>query len=67
VWNVFTAGFCETNFLVMCVNVAALLYLGRRIEPVWGARVRCHTAPLRERALSAARPRCRSWCTLRRW
>ena len=39
-WNVFTAGFCETNFLVMCVNVAALLYLGRRIEPVWGARVR---------------------------
>jgi membrane associated rhomboid family serine protease len=45
VWNVFTAGFCETNFLVMCVNVAALLYLGRRIEPVWGARVR-HVAPL---------------------
>ena len=40
VWNVFTAGYFETNCLVMLFNVAALLYLGKRIEPVWGARVR---------------------------
>jgi hypothetical protein len=40
VWNVFTCGYFETNFWVMLADVAALLYLGRRIEPVWGARVR---------------------------
>jgi hypothetical protein len=40
VWNVFTAGYFETNAFAACFNCAALLFLGRRIEPVWGARVR---------------------------
>ena len=37
-WNVFTAGYCETSFWVLLFDCSALLFLGARVEPVWGVR-----------------------------
>jgi hypothetical protein len=37
VWNVFTAGYYERYFASAVVDVLGMLYLGRCLEPMWGA------------------------------
>jgi hypothetical protein len=37
VWNVFTAGYYEQYLASAVVNVLGTLYLGRCLEPIWGA------------------------------
>lgn len=37
VWNVLTSGFYEMNLVGAAIDVLGVLYLGRTLEPIWGA------------------------------
>ena len=37
VWNVLTSGFYEMNLVGTAIDVLGVLYLGRTLEPIWGA------------------------------
>uniref|UniRef100_A0A7S0RHA0 Transmembrane protein 115 n=1 Tax=Pyramimonas obovata TaxID=1411642 RepID=A0A7S0RHA0_9CHLO len=37
VWNLVTAGFFEMSLISVCFDTAALMLLGRTVEPIWGA------------------------------
>eukprot|EP00245_Coleochaete_scutata_P007092 TRINITY_DN2214_c0_g2_i1.p1 TRINITY_DN2214_c0_g2~~TRINITY_DN2214_c0_g2_i1.p1 ORF type:complete len:335 (-),score=59.00 TRINITY_DN2214_c0_g2_i1:148-1152(-) len=37
-WTLITAGFVEQYMLGLIVNVVALLFIGRTLEPIWGSK-----------------------------
>lgn len=37
-WNLLTAGYIEKSAISLVLNVFALLFLGKSLEPVWGSR-----------------------------